>query len=439
LIPLFRLMELLLPDGRSLGDPRLVQTSLARVAHVLQARFLNALDEHREEALTLMVGAMSSKAFAEHSRRFPPGHLLVVTGDRPTVQKAAIDYGVRALVITGGHDLDPPLLAAAQARGVNVINSPLDTASTTLLIRSAKVIGGAIEKQYISFRENQLVSEAARALRETVQNLFPVLDDAGKLVGVFSRADLLNVQPVKLVLVDHNEMAQAVTGAEEADILEVIDHHRLGGGLVSREPIRFVNEPLGSTCTIVAKFLHHRDWAPPRPIGICLAAGIISDTLNLTSPTATPTDRAMLEWIAAACDLDAQKFAEEFFAAGSALQTHTPAQALGMDCKTYEENDWRLAVAQIEENGFELFWKHKADLEIALGQFVAMHRLDFACLMVTDITSHTSFLLTAGDERVNSAIDYPKPESRLFELAGVVSRKKQLLPHLMRILSKLEK
>lgn len=439
LIPLFKLMELLLPDGRSLGDTRLVQSSLARIARVLQANFQCATDEHREETLTLMVGAMTSASFAKHARAFPPERLLVVTGDRPTVQRAAIDYKVRAIVVTGGYSVDAGLMELARSRGVNVISSPLDTATTTLLIRSAKVIASAVEHEFISFRENQLAGEAMRSLRDTVQNLFPVLDDAGRLVGVFTKADLLNVKPIKLVLVDHNEMAQAVTGIEESEILEVIDHHRLGGGLISREPIRFVNEPWGSTCTIIAKFLHHRDWAPPPDIGMCLAAGIISDTLNLTSPTATPTDGQMLEWIATACGLDVRKFAEEFFGAGSALQTHSPAEALRMDSKEYEENGWRFAVAQIEENGFELFWKHKADLERALEDYVRTERLDFACMMVTDITSHTSYLLTAGDARVNASIDYPKSETHLFELEGIVSRKKQLLPHLMRILSKLER
>lgn len=439
IVPLFKLVELLLPQGRGLEDTRLVQTSLDRVTRVLQGRFLHACEPAREETFTLVVAAGSDELFAGRLRDYPPDHLMVVSGDREAVQRQAIEYGVRALVITGGHALGPDLLDAARRRNVSVMTSPLDTASTTLLIRAAKVIAGAVEKDYLAFREQQLAAEAQKQVRDSAQHLFPVLDDRGRFTGVFTKSDLLNVKPMRLILVDHNELAQAVTGVEAAEILEVIDHHRLGGGLVSREPIRFVNEPLGSTCTIIAKFLHHRDWAPPRPMAICLAAGIVSDTLNLTSPTATPTDRAMLEWLAASGGLDIAKFAEELFAAGSALQTLSPDDALRADCKDYEENGWRFAVAQIEEIGLELFWKNKEALSAALDELVAEKRADFACLLVTDITRNTSLLLTAGDERVDAAIDYPKEDARLFELEGVVSRKKQLLPHLIRILGRMEK
>ena len=437
LIPLVRLMELLVPDGRSLSDTRMVETSLARIARVLHARFLHEKEAQREETLTLMVAAMSEASFGERMRSYSPEHLVIAVGDRPSVQKAAIEYGVRAIVVTGGHTIAPDMIAAARQRGVTLLGSPLDTASTTLLIRGAKVIHHAIQQDYLSFRRNQLVEEATRSLRDTPQNLFPVLDEQGELAGVFTKSDLINLKPIRLILVDHNEFSQAVTGVEQAEILEVIDHHRLGGSLISREPIRFVNEPLGSTCTIISKFLHHRGWVPPKPIATCLVAGIVSDTLHLTSPTATPTDKAMLEWLCAGAGIDAKQFADEFFAAGSALQTQAPEMALRADLKEYEEKGWRFAVAQIEEIGLELFWKSKDGLLQALDRMVKEQGLDFACLLITDITRNTSYLLTSGSEELEAAIDYPKEDLHLFELEGIVSRKKQLLPHLIRILTKL--
>ena len=343
------------------------------------------------------------------------------------------------MVVTGGSSPEPALLDEARARGVSVISSPWDTATTTLMIRGAKGIGTSIDRDFLRFREPVLARTARKEVHPAHQDMFPVVGEAGELVGVFSKDDLASPEQVRLVLVDHNELAQAVTGAEEAEILEVLDHHRLGGGLISREPIRFQNDPVGSTCTLVARCYHRDALVPPPGIGRCLAAGIISDTLNLSSPTTTPVDGRMLQWLGEACGFDPAAFAEAFFAVGSVLQLCAPAEALRADCKEYTEGPWRLAVAQIEEVGFEHFHQRRRELVEALDSLVREKRLDFACLLVTDISRNDSLLLTAGDERVVAAIDYPRLEGHLFQLDGVVSRKKQLLPHLARQLAKVDK
>lgn len=342
---------------------------------------------------------------------------------------------MRCLIITGGYTPSSDVLERAVENGVAILISPHDTATTTLLVRSAKIIGRAVSRTFLSFPESALVSHVARDLSGVAQDLFPVTDESGALTGVFTKSDLMNPRQLRLVLVDHNELAQAVTGADQAEILEVIDHHRLGGGLISRQPIRFINEPVGSTSTIVTKFLKHRDRLPPRGIAICLTAGILTDTLNLTSPTTTPSDREVLAWLAPATGLDLAAFTRQVFAAGSVLELNTPAEAVGMDCKDYSEGEWRFAVAQIEEIGLDLFEARQDALRAALQERVQARGLDFACLLVTDITRHFSILIATGNERILSAIDYPARAPGLFELDGVVSRKKQLLPHLIRILA----
>ena len=439
LISFARLMELVLPDHDMDAGGRYVETSLQRLSGVLDATTLHAVEPERDEELIVMVAAMSAAGFTQRMKQFSAGRVIVVAGDRPTVQKPAIDYGVRALVITGGYQLSGELLELAREKKVSVLLSPHDTATTTLLIRSAKIIAPAVSGEFLKFPESALVEKIARELQGAAQDVYPVMDDRGAMIGVFAKADLVNPKRTKLVLVDHNELAQAVTGADEAEILEVIDHHRLGGGVMSREPIRFINEPVGSTSTIVAKFLRHRDWVPPRNIGICLAAGMISDTLNLTSPTTTDTDREMLAWLATSCDIDVPRFAENFFAAGSVLEAYTADDAVAMDCKDYREAGWQFAVAQIEELGLSHFDEKKEALRAALKKMVAQRGLDFVSLLITDITTHFSLLLVEGDARVVSAIDYPVREPGLFELDGVVSRKKQLLPHLARLLARVEK
>jgi manganese-dependent inorganic pyrophosphatase len=153
------------------------------------------------------------------------------------------------------------------------------------------------------------------------QPLYPVVrEGTTELVGVVAKSDLIDPPRAELVLVDHNEFSQAVAGAEEAEIIEVIDHHRLSGNLRSKEPIRFINEPLGSTSTIVARMFRARQIAPPRGIAVCLCAGIISDTLHLTSPTTTSVDSDLLQWLSELAMIDPQLFARDLFAAGSVLR-----------------------------------------------------------------------------------------------------------------------
>lgn len=432
---LLDMLELLMPDSRNNTDNRRVESSVLRIANVLQGSFQHAANAEVEETLTVMVGAMSASNFTRRMHQFPASSLVIVAGDRPTVQRPALEYGVRCLVITGGYTLTPDLVALARERGVNVINSPADTATTTLLIRGAKRISGAIETGMLTFSEDDLLQDVRKRLQDANKPLYPVINDRQQLVGVFSKSDLIHPQPAKLILVDHNEIAQAVTGAEEAQILEVIDHHRVGGGLVSREPIRFHNEPVGSTCTIVARFYHSHGLTPEKPVAYCLAAGIISDTLTLSSPTTTETDQAMLRWVARAGDIHIDSFAADFFAAGSALEVYSPAKALQLDCKEYTELGWRFVVAQIEENSLDAFWNRKQEIEAALDDLIRKSNHHFACLMITDITRQNSLLMVSGRQEFIDAVDYPPREQRLFDMGNVVSRKKQLLPHIIALLN----
>lgn len=430
------LMELVLPDqGPDDHTARVIDTSLSRIAHVLDGTFVHAVEKERTESLLVMVAAMSTGAFIERLKQFPFERTIIVTGDRPTLQVPAIDYGVRCVIITGGYPLAQELIELAEEKRVSVIISPHDTATTTLLLRGSKIVAPAVNRSPEKIQENALIDAVSRKVQHSEQDLFPVVNVNDQLVGVFAKSDLVNPERTQLILVDHNEYAQAVTGADQARILEVIDHHRLGGGLMSREPIRFINEPVGSTCTIVTKFLYHRNLTPPRSIGVCLAAGIVSDTLNLSSPTTTDHDKRMLNWLASNLQLDVADFARRFFASGSILEQHTPDEAVRMDCKAYEENGWSFTVSQVEEMDLAGFAARREPLTAALENLTRERRTDFAALLVTDITRHYSLLMIAGSKAVQQAIDYPRRDDGLFGLEGVVSRKKQLLPHLIRTLS----
>jgi len=248
------------------------------------------------------------------------------------------------------------------------------------------------------------------------------------LIGVLSKSDLVNPPKPKLILVDHNELSQAVNGAEEAEILEVLDHHRLGGGLKSTQPIRFINEPVGSTCTLVARQFRASGITPTPGIALCMASGIISDTLLLRSPTTTDTDRDILKWLQTLCEVDLETYATEFFEIGSALRSCTPDEVVREDCKEFEEHGFRFSISQIEEIGFDLFWDRKDDLRASLEMLAEKSRLDFSALLITDVVSNGSLLLLSHESEGWDEINYPRLDRNLYQLDNVVSRKKQLLP-----------
>jgi len=208
---------------------------------------------------------------------------------------------------------------------------------------------------------------------------------------------------------------------------------------VSREPIRFINDVVGSTCTMIARLFRQQAIMPDASIALCMASGIISDTLYLQSPTTTDVDRDILAWLSHYVDVDLESYAREFFAEGSTLSISSPEDVLASDRKTYTENDWTIAVSQAEELGMERFHERKQDLITCLNEYVKSNAIDFACLMITDISTQSSLLLVAGDPKILSAIDYPSVDRNLYDLPGIVSRKKQLLPQLMWILNRVHK
>lgn len=436
MLSLMHLMQLLIPDEHDLGEQRILHSTLARVRSVLGASFQHEVDVHGLEQFVMFIGAMSRDGFRDRIKNYPTNQLIVLVGDRPTIQKAALQLGVRAVIITGGFTMAGDLLEMAREKGVAVISSPFDTAMTALLIRTAKPVKEAMEDEFISFEDHQLIHTIRDQVQEASQDLFPVLDDDGKLHGVFAKSDMIDPRPPRLILVDHNEFGQAVRGGNEAQILEVIDHHRIGGGLNSREPIRFINDVVGSTCTMIARMFRQQAIMPEPGIALCMASGIISDTLFLQSPTTTDVDRDLLAWLRHYLEVDLDGYAREFFAEGSTLSISSPGEILSSDRKTYTENDWRISISQAEELGMERFWERKDDLLKALNEYVRTSQDDFACLMITDITTQSSLLLTAGNSRIISTIDYPSHEKNLFELPGIVSRKKQLLPQLMWVLNR---
>ncbi|QDV11879.1 Cobalt-dependent inorganic pyrophosphatase [Rosistilla oblonga] len=431
LVGILNLLDLLELVFHGDGDPtksRTVNSSLAKICECLKGHFQHVSNADQRDDFIVSVGAMSAHGFVEHIKDYPPEKLLVVSGDRPTIQLPALERGVRCLVVTGGYTLSPGLLELAKAKDVSVLVSPFDTATTTVRIKSARAIGPAITDRFLSLSNKDTIAYARSSVERSRQSIFPVVDDSQRLCGVLSKSDLIDPPKPQLVLVDHNELGQAVDGAAEAEIIEVLDHHRLGGGLRSSQPIRFINEPVGSTCTLVAMRYRAAGIEPAPAYALCMASGIISDTIKLRSPTTTDIDREIYGWLASLCTCDLDEFAHDFFEIGSALQTCSPEEVVAEDCKEFSEAGHRFSISQIEELGFGLFWDRQQEIRKALEGHAKEKGLDFAALLVTDISSSGSLLMMSSEPACWEEINYPRVGRNLYKLENVVSRKKQLLP-----------
>ncbi len=434
-LSVLNLMDLFFRDAADAARARTVETSLATMCDVVGGSFQHVLEPGQRDELLVMVGAMSAEGFTERMEAYPARRLVVVCGDRPTIQLPAIEHGVRALVITGGFRLSKGLVELAKAREVSVILSPFDTVNTTLRLKSSQFIDPVVDTDVLTLSAKATAAEVRGTVERSNQPIFPVVGDDGTLAGLAFKSDVLNPPRPQLVLVDHNELAQAVAGADEAEIVEVLDHHRLGGGLKSTQPIRFVNEPVGSTCTLVARQFRGAGIEPEPAVALCMASGIISDTLYLKSPTTTDIDRDILAWLEPRCGVDLAAYAREFFEVGSALRSKKPDEVIREDCKEFTEQGVRFSISQIEETGFDLFWERKEDLREALEEFARRQGLDFSALLVTDVVSNGSVLLLSRESEAWEEINYPRLDRGLYELKNVVSRKKQLLPLAAQVLA----
>ncbi|MDD5201223.1 MAG: putative manganese-dependent inorganic diphosphatase [Terrimicrobiaceae bacterium] len=436
LISSFKISRHLFPPVDEINSAREVESSLANLASTIHGKVLvGSLSEETARYL-LVVAAMYTASFRRRIASLDLARTVLIVGDRFNIQHISIEAGVRVLVVTGGLDVGADVLAAARAKGAVVISAPHDTATTVLLARSSVAAERMLDADFESLGPDLPLEEARRAVTMSSQFAFPVVGETGELEGILSKSDFLKPFPRQLILVDHNEISQAVKGAETLPIVEILDHHRLG--TVSTEtPILFLNRPVGSTSTIVATCYEQAGIEIPPPIAGILMAGVISDTLNLTSPTTTDVDRRILARLAGIVGIDPATLAEEIFSVGSPLLTMTPDQAATADCKEYQEGAVRFSAAQIEELSFSHLAEKKAELIQAVEKFRESRRLLFSALLITDINTQNSVLIVCGDERYIRHIDYPALEPHLWQLDGVVSRKKQLLPYLTSLLAKL--
>lgn len=435
-VSFFQLGEYFIPKPQDPRKMRSVRTSVEAIVRSLNADVFKLYNESKVEELFIRIGAMATADFGDFSyREGEPGQSIIVVGNRIDIQEKAIEVNVRLLVITGKQEIEPHIIEKAIQNKVSIIKSPFDVASTVWIIRSATSIASIIKKEIISFSPEEKLSQVRRKIAYNIAPLYFVVDDEHKLAGVFSKSDIIKPAKTKLILVDHNELTQAVNGADEVTITEIIDHHRLGNPM-TKYPIRFVNEPVGSTCTIIANMYRTHNITPTQSLAGIMMGGLITDTLNLNSPTTTDVDRDTLQWLSNIAGITGNDLSNIIFNSGSIILNTTPQKVIESDCKVYHEGEFHFSASQVEELGFSNFWEHDKELLEALEEFRVKEGLMFSVLLVTDINTQNSLLVVRGDHDIVSHIGYPQIDNLpIFELKDVVSRKKQLIPYITALLT----
>ncbi len=429
LMSVFKASKFFFPSPNRIYDSRRILASVRSLSRVLGAKMICAFNPDQEEDLTLMVGAMKPVSFAARLNNYAPEKLVVVVGDREDIQKLAIEGRVRTVVVTGGLDISEDIRNLARRNEVTLLLTPHDSATTAMLCRSAIAVEHLLREDFLTFGPDESLAGISRVAAESQFQAFPVVDEDQRVVGILSKSDFLKKVDRQLILVDHNELTQAVLGADQVEIIEVIDHHRIGA-FSTPQPILFRNEPVGSTSTIVADcFFRYGIEMPPSIAGLLLA-GLVSDTLNLTSPTTTQRDVEILTELEKRAKVDAAEFTEKLFSSGSVLVTKPVDQAITADCKEYMEGGYRFSVAQIEEIGFDNFHKRQAEIQRSLEAYRTNNGYLFSALLVTDVVLQTSLLLVSGPRKFVDNMPHTEVSPGIFEMPGGVSRKKQLLPFL---------
>ena len=361
---------------------------------------------------------------------------LVILGDRIEAQQLAIDINVSCMVVCGDARIPNEILKQAKEKEIVVIASPHDTFTVARLINQSIPVRHFMTKdELITFYPKDYVDDVKEVMARKKYRDFPVVDINGDFQGFISRRRLLNCRKKQVILVDHNEESQAVDGIEQADVLEIIDHHRLNS-IQTIGPVVFRNQPVGCTATIIYQMYQEYNKPVNPVIAGLLCSAIISDTLLFRSPTCTLLDEDAAKELAEIAGINMEEIAQAMFKAGSNLQGKSAEEICFLDFKQFTVNDTVFGVGQVNSMSAKELTEIKTQIESELDKIRQNHRLDMIFFMLTNIMTESSELLCVGPEareKAISAFDLNGKSDTLY-LKGVVSRKKQLVPAIVEAL-----
>ena len=413
------------------------ETRILAISHTKYTNVLDAIDGtmivgDSEEEITkgkILIGAANPDLLENYVE---DGDMLL-TGNRFENQLCGIEMNAGCIVVCTGAPISKTIQKLAKENNCKIISTPHDTLMVARLISQSAPVRYFMKKDHlITFSREDFISDIRDTLAKIRHRDFPLLDRDGKYCGMLSRRSLLNMDNKKIILVDHNEKGQAVDGIDEAEILEIIDHHRLGS-METALPVFFRNQPVGCTGTIIYDLYQENNVEVDKKIAGLLCSAIISDTLMFRSPTCTPKDKKAAEELAKIAGIEIQEHAEKMFRAGSSLADKTPEEIFYQDFKKFSGNDKNFGAGQISS-------MDKTELEqlrpkIAAYMEGAVKEGEMLFFLLTNILTESSDLVFAGEgakELVETA--FGEPEENWVHVPGLVSRKKQFVPSVLHVL-----
>lgn len=416
-------------DNRSLSAAK---TSYKNIIETLDGVLLNG-DEHAVFEQGEVVIATANPDVMED---FLHEGDMVILGNRYESQLCAIEMNAACIVVCMDAKVSKTIQKLAQEHNCSIIMTPHDTFTVARMMNQSMPISHFMKQDgLVTFKLTEKTEDIKGIMGQKRYRDFPILDLDNHYVGMISRRNLLNLRKKRVILVDHNEASQTVDGIDRAEILEIIDHHRIGT-LETLEPVYFRNQPLGCTATIVFQMYQENGMEIPKNIAGLLMAAILSDTLMFRSPTCTPVDQAAAEQLSSICGVEIEEFAVDMFSAGSDMSSRTPKEIFNQDKKKFEVNEHEFIVAQINSmNSIEL-QEIKEKLVPYLEKKFASLEVEMCYVMLTNIVKEKTELLCFGErakEVARSAFQLPEDMEDI-KLKGLVSRKKQLIPSIVTVL-----
>ncbi|WP_346913525.1 putative manganese-dependent inorganic diphosphatase [Clostridium sp.] len=410
------------------------KTSISNILETLSAQIVYLSDENLELKGKVVVSMMEP-----NDRNLIEAEDICICGDREVVQEFVLECNARLMIITNNTTPSEKIIDLAKEKGCTIISTPYDSFTAARLIPQSIPIEYVMTKNnVITFSTSDFIEDIKDIMLETRYRSYPVLDEDGSVVGSISRYHLITQQRKKVILVDHNEKTQSVDGLEDANILEIIDHHRIGD-IQTGQPIYFRNEPVGSTSTIVANIFFENGIRPSKKVAGLLCGAIISDTLLLKSPTATIVDEIILKRLSEIASIDIEKFAQEMFKAGTSLEGKSSKELLYQDFKIFNMGNFKVGVGQITTTYMDGFTPLINDLKTVMNEKLTQGKFDMIILMVTDIFKSSSLFIVCGEHKeIFSRAFNVKLSNGTAYIDKIVSRKKQVIPPLTEVINQIK-